>query len=180
MDGLYPNKWRSSFANDHAIANWRTAWAEAFADEGISLEEVRAGLKACRRRDWPPSFAEFFKDCRPSADYQAALIEAVEQMSRRESGRDQWSHPAIFWAAVKIGGYDLSRKSLKDLDKEWRKAYGDQLAIGRWEDIPARLPALPAPGHTHSRGVGKETLQAMLARLKGEADAHCKEAGIGA
>lgn len=180
LDGLYPNKWRSSFANDHAIANWRTAWAEAFADEGISLDEVRAGLKACRRRDWPPSFAEFFKDCRPFVDYQAALIEAVEQMARRESGRDQWSHPAIYWAAVKIGSYDLSRKSLKDLDREWRKAYGDQLAIGRWDDIPKRLPALPAPGQTHSSGVGKEALQAMLARLRGEADAHCKEADSGA
>ncbi|MDQ5914403.1 MAG: hypothetical protein QG584_285 [Pseudomonadota bacterium] len=180
LDGLYPNKWRASFANDHAIANWRTAWAEAFADEGISIDEVRAGLKACRRRDWPPSFAEFFKDCRPSADHQSALIEAIEQMARRESGSDRWSHPAIYWAAVKIGSYDLSRKSLKELDKEWRKAYSDQLAIGQWGDIPERLPALPAPGQTHSREVGKETIQAMLARLKSAADAHCKASDDGA
>ncbi|MBK8113485.1 MAG: hypothetical protein IPK44_02565 [Candidatus Accumulibacter sp.] len=60
-------------------------------------------------------------------------------MARRESGSDRWSHPAIYWAAVKIGSYDLSRKSPKELDKEWRKAYSDQLAIGQWGDIPERL-----------------------------------------
>ncbi len=175
LDGLYPHKWRSAFANDQAIANWRIAWAEGFSEEGITADEVRAGLKACRRRDWPPSFAEFFKDCRPPIDYQSALIEAVEQMGRRESGADRWSHPAIYWAAVKIGAYDLSRKTLRDLEGEWRKAFGDQIALGQWPEIPARLPALPAPGQTHSREVGGETIAQMLARLKASADAHCHE-----
>lgn len=170
LDGLYPNKWRAAFANDQAIANWRTAWAEGFADEGVTADEVRAGLKACRRREWPPSFAEFFKDCRPSSDYQVALMEAVEQMGRRESGTDRWSHPAIYWAAVKIGSYDLSRKTLRELQPEWNRAFGDQLALGRWPEIPERRPALPAPGNTHSAEVGKETIKDMLRRLKGEAD----------
>ena len=31
---------------------------------------------------------------------------------------------------------------------------------------PRATPALPAPGQTHSSGVGKEALQAMLARLR--------------
>lgn len=176
LDGMYPHKWRSAFASDQAVANWRTAWSEALSDEGVTIEEVRAGLKACRRQDWPPSFAEFFKACRPPIDYQSALIEAVEQMARRESGRDRWSHPAIYWAAVKIGAYDMSRKTLKELDAEWRKAFGDQMAVGQWPEIPERFPALPAPGQTHSRDVGNETIQAMLARLKGEAAAHCREA----
>jgi len=180
LDGLYPHKWRSAFANERAIANWRQAWAEGLSDEGVTLEEVRAGLRACRRQDWPPSFAEFFKACRPPIDYQSALIEAVEQMARRESGRDRWSHPAIYWAAVKIGAYDLSRKTLKELDAEWRKAFGDQMAIGQWPEIPERLPALPAPGQTHSREVGKESIQAMLARLKSAAEAHCKASDDGA
>lgn len=172
LDGLYPNKWRAAFANDQAIANWRTAWAEGFADEGVTADEVRAGLKACRRREWPPSFAEFFKDCRPSIDYQVALMEAVEQMGRRESKTDRWSHPAIYWAAVKIGSYDLSRKTLRELQPDWNRAFGDQLALGQWPEIPDRLPALPAPDETHSAEVGRETIREMLRRLKGEADDH--------
>lgn len=172
LDGLYPNKWRAAFANDQAISNWRIAWAEGLSDEGVTADEVRAGLKACRRRDWPPSFAEFFKDCRPSSDYTVALLEAIEQMGRRESGSDKWSHPAIYWAAVKIGSYDLSRKKIEELAQQWGKAYGEQLALGKWPDIPERLPALPAPGKTHSREVGKETISAMLQRLKCEAGKH--------
>jgi hypothetical protein len=177
LDGLYPHKWRSAFANDQAVANWRISWAEGLADEGVTAEEVRHGLRQCRKRDWPPSFAEFFNDCRPPIDFTSALIEAVEQMARRDSGSDRWSHPAIYWAAVKIGSYDLSRKTLKELGPEWNKAFSDQLALGKWEAIPVRPPALPAPGQTHSREVGKETIQAMLRRLKGACDEHFMEAG---
>ncbi len=179
LDGLYPNRWRAAFASDKAIANWRIAWAEGLSDEGITAEEVRHGLRECRKRDWPPSFAEFFKDCRPPVDFTAALLEAVEQMARRESNSDRWRHPAIYWAAAKIGAYDLGRKTLKELEPEWRKAFGDQLALGHWPEIPKRAPALPAPGHTHSREVGRETVQAMLARLKRAADAHAAGAENG-
>ena len=93
---------------------------------------------------------------------------------RRESGRDRWSHPAIYWAAVEDRGLRPGAQDAADLDAEWRKAFGDPMALGQWPEIPERLPALPAPGQTHSREVGKETIQAMLARLKSAAEAHCK------
>ena len=109
--------------------------------------------------------------------YGDLWLEAIEQMARRESGRDRWSHPAIYWAAAKIGAYELGSKTLRDLNAEWRKAFGDQLALGQWPEIPERLPALPAPGHTHNREVGGETLSEMLRRLKASADAQCKERG---
>jgi hypothetical protein len=177
LDGLYPHRWRSAFANDRAIENWRTAWAEGLSDEGVTMGEVRAGLRVCRRQqDWPPSFAEFLRACRPAIDHSSALLEAIEQMPRRESGSDTWSHPAIYWAAVKIGSYDLSRKTPKELDPEWRRAFQDQMARSEWWPIPARLPALPAPGETHTPDRGREAIAEMLARLKGAADAH--DAGV--
>ncbi len=107
----------------------------------------------------------------------AALLEAIEQMARRESGRDQWSHPAIFWASVKVGAFDLSRMTARELEPRWRKEFGEQMALWQWPEIPVRREALPAPGQTHSRDVGKETVAAMLARLKRSADAHAKEQG---
>jgi len=161
-----------------SIAHVKAVWAEDLG--GFSRDELAAGIAGCRSRDWPPTLPEFMKLCRPPIDHQAALLEAIEQMARRESGRDRWSHPAIYWAAVKIGAYDLGRKTLRDLDAEWRKAFGDQMALGQWPEIPERLPALPAPGQTHSREVGKETIQAMLARLKSAAEAHCKASDDGA
>jgi hypothetical protein len=36
LDGLYPNRWRASFRNEHAIANWREAWADGFVSEGLT------------------------------------------------------------------------------------------------------------------------------------------------
>ena len=99
-----------------SIAHVKAVWAEDLG--GFSRDELAAGIAGCRSRDWPPTLPEFMKLCRPPIDHQAALLEAIEQMARRESGRDRWSHPAIYWAAVKIGSYDLSRKSLKDLDRE--------------------------------------------------------------
>ena len=161
-----------------SIAHVKAVWAEDLG--GVSRDELAAGIAGCRSRDWPPTLPEFMKLCRPPIDHQAALLEAIEQMARRESGRDRWSHPAIYWAAAKIGAYDRGRKTLRDLDAEWRKAFGDQMALGQWPEIPERLPALPAPGQTHSREVGKETIQAMLARLKSAAEAHCKASDDGA
>ena len=158
-----------------SIAHVKAVWAEDLG--GFSRDELAAGIAGCRSRDWPPTLPEFMKLCRPPIDHQAALLEAIEQMARRESGRDRWSHPAIYWAAVKIGAYDLGRTTLRDLDAEWRKAFGDQMALGQWPEIPERLPALPAPGQTHNREVGGETIAAMLRRLKASADAQCQERG---
>ena len=169
----FADAWKS--CNLH---NVKQVWAECLG--GYSREELATGVLACMSKDWPPTLPEFAKLCRPPIDYHAALIEAVEQMGRREAGTDRWSHPAIYWAAVKIGAYDLSTKTLKELMPEWQKALGDKLALGEWDEIPDRLPALPAPGHTHSRDVGRETIAEMLARLKGEVEEHMSRSSDGA
>lgn len=37
-------------------------------------------------------------------------------MARREQGQDVWSHPAIFWAAVTIGAFDLRNMAFKAIE----------------------------------------------------------------
>ena len=174
MEDRYGDLWAQRFGGVPKDRLMRT-WAEDLAD--LSGEEIACGLRACRDHKFVPSLPDFRALCRPPIDFDGALLEAIEQMARRESGRDRWSHPAIYWAAAKIGAYDLGRKTLRDLDAEWRKAFGDQMALGQWPEIPERLPALPAPGQTHNREVGGETIAAMLRRLKASADAQCKERG---
>lgn len=173
MEDRYGDLWATRYGAFPRDRVMRT-WAEDLAD--LSRDELAQGVAACRDQKFPPTLPEFRALCRPPIDYQSALLEAVEQMGCRASGADRWSHPAIYWAAVKIGAYDLSRLTLKELETRWRKEFGEQMALGKWLDIPVRHEALPAPGQTHSRDVGSETLQAMLRRLKGEADAHCREA----
>jgi len=176
LEGMYGSKfadaWRGCDLN-----NVKSVWTRRL--KGYSRDELLRGVDACENLRFPPTLPDFLQLCRPPVDFTAALLEAVEQMARRESDSDRWSHPAIYWAAVKIGSYDLSRKTMKELEPEWRKSFGDQLAIGQWPEIPKRAPALPAPGQTHNREVGRETVHAMLARLKRAVDAHTAIASNG-
>ncbi|UXC34800.1 replication protein P [Cupriavidus gilardii] len=147
LDGAYPIRWRSAFADPQSIANWREAWAEAFDEEGLTPEDVRNGLKACRKRyDWPPSVSEFIKACRPEVNVDAALYEATQQLRLRAEGRDQWSNPAIYWAAIKVGEFDMLNLSHGALVKRFGAALDAVLAQDQIPDVPARLAALPAPG----------------------------------
>lgn len=168
MDGLYPNRWRASFANAQAVKNWREAWADGFAAEGVTLEEIKAGLSACRRRfDWPPSFSEFLAACRPPVNPEAAYHEAIAQMRQREKGMDAWSHPAIFWAMRDVGEFDLSSQPWQQIKGRWIAALNAQLEKRAWPEIPPRLDALPKPGKaTTTMEEGRKRIAEMVAALQ--------------
>ena len=150
MDGSYPHKWRSAFANAQAIQNWREAWAEAFDEEGLTPEEVKAGIVTCRKLyDWPPSLPEFLKACRPAIDPERAFHEAVEQMRLRDVSKDAWSSPVVFWAAVQLGS-DLRNNPYPSISKRWAAALDTAAKKIKLRElpneVPPRLDALPAPG----------------------------------
>lgn len=149
LDGAYVGRWRSMFLSAQSVENWRSAWVEAFVEDGIRPEEIRVGISACRRLyDWPPSVGEFIKACRPPMDVELAFREAVEQMALRDQGRDVWSHPAIFWAASLVGAFDLRNSTWSAIRVRWTRLLQGELAKGEWPEVPARLDALPAPGGT--------------------------------
>ncbi len=172
LDGAYPNRWRSAFANPQAIQNWREAWAEAFDEEGIRPEEIKAAISKCRRTfDWPPSLAEFLKVCRPPLNYEAAFIEAVEQMRKREHGEAQWSSPAIYWAASRIG-IDLRAQPYSAMKGRWHGELDKAIAEIKAGTLPCLVPqkavALPAPGEvTPQPEKVKEMLKQMRITLGG-------------
>ena len=150
LNGTYPNKWRANFRDERAIVDWRQAWAEAFDDEGVTPQDVALGIKNCRRMyEWPPSLPEFLKACRPHLEPNVAFFEAVRGMQARSAGKiGDWSHPAIFYAALAVGQYEMMNQSYQQLKARWEKAFGEQLALGQWPDIPPVVEALPAPART--------------------------------
>lgn len=163
MDGAYPHKWRSNFPNTDAIDNWKTSWAEAFEEEGITPADIKAGLKACRtKHDWPPSCAEFIKACRPSVDPLVAYYEAVSGVQARAKGEmGTWSHPAIFWAAMPMA-FDLRLQSFSQIKMRWERTLAEQMEKGDWAAVPEPMVALPAPG----KGVlSREQASKMLEEL---------------
>lgn len=120
-------------------------WAEELT--GFTGEEIAVGLAACRSRPWPPTLPEFIGLCRPWTDPETAFREAVLGMSERNGGAmGTWSHPAIFWAAVRIGAHDLLNSGWQAMRGRWEAALRDVLGQGSWKPIPEPATALPAPG----------------------------------
>lgn len=146
LDGAYPHKWRSNFANQQAIDNWNESWVEAFEEEGITPADVKSGLREVRKRfAWPPSCAEFIQACKPSLDPLIAYHEAVAGLEARGKGEvGVWSHPAVYWAASLLKS-DLMGQTYAQVKSKWEQALKGQMERTEWADIPPARIALPAP-----------------------------------
>lgn len=140
------------------------SWAEDLAD--MTRDELTRGVSACRDRKFPPTLPEFRELCRPALDYERAFIEAVEQMRKRETGDDEWSTPAVYWAAVKVGG-DLRAYPYPSIKGRWMAALDDAIegiSTGKLPaDVPQRREALPAPGQC---SVPPEVAKQRLANIR--------------
>src|SRR5690606_23851424 len=124
-----------------------TVWAEGLA--GYTGEEIRRGLQACKSQKFAPTLPEFLLMCRPELDAATAHQEAVQGMEARRRGETgEWSHPAVYWAAVKVGQHDLLNMGWQAIKGRWEKALRDQFAKGDWEPVPVPAVALPSPGKT--------------------------------
>ena len=141
MEDYYLSKWVDSFGS---IPRERVkrAWSEELA--GYSAQEIKRGLDSCRSRAWPPTLPEFLTLCRPVRDAKTEWAEACEQMRIRLEGRgkDTWSRPGVYWAAVEIGWYDLNSMAWEQVRSRWTAA----LANAKDESIPEYRAALPSPG----------------------------------
>lgn len=179
---LLPEDWAKKLFRMLATmygSHWLDMWqgipmAEVQADwrhylAGYGGDEIARGLNACKLRGWgkPPTLPEFAKLCRPPLDYEAAFIEAVEQMRKRETGEDKWTSPAIYWAAVRFGSFELRQASYQACAKRWGRLLDDMLAKGdALEAVPPRREALPAPGQTTlTREQARERIAQIRARL---------------
>lgn len=153
LSGTYGGRWLKDFPDMQSIENWKAAWAEALDEERVTPQEVAQGLRTCRRKfpDWPPAVGEFIQACRPGLIPENAFHDAVEGMTARRRGEmGQWTHPAVYWAAVRVGSHDLLNCGYSVMQTRWERALSDELGRGEWAAIPAPAVALPAPGATHA------------------------------
>lgn len=146
----------------------KRAWAEDLAD--MSKDELARGVSACRDAKFPPTLPEFRALCRPPLDYEAAFLEAVEQMRLRDEGRDKWTSAVVYWAAVRLGR-DMQNAPYAALKGRWHVAVdaaAAQVAAGELPaQVPARTVALPSPGGTSaSKERVREHLAAVVVSLK--------------
>lgn len=139
-------------------------WAQRLAD--LKNDELRRGVSALQTKDWPPSLPEFRKMCKPSIDPTVAYYEALSGCQSREKGEmGEWSHPSIYWAAVKVGAFDLTHQTYSHMKARWEKALQDEQDKGEWVAIPQPMIALPEPGKS---GLSPEKAEQMVKELRAE------------
>lgn len=172
----YPRLWRQSFDGPHSVQTWKEVWAETFEREGITPNDVKVGLDNVTRLypDFPPTEGQFLRCCRPPVDYEAAFCEAVEQLRLREDGKDQWSHPAIYWASASIGAFDMRNATYQSIRARWVSALDAALANRPYVEVPPPRVALPSPGKCSVPAEeAKRRIAELKARLRGGVLAGC-------
>ncbi|WP_224031179.1 hypothetical protein [Paraburkholderia caribensis] len=170
LHGMFGNKlldgWRSGHVidgKDTGIENMKAIWADRIRANGLRISDVRRGLEGAERLKWPPTWGEFIELCKPSICVDAALYEAIQQMQARQKGLDRWSNPAIYWAAIAVGEYDVMRLTFSQLkprfEIELRKVLNSEIL-----PVPERFPTLTAPGTCEStREFARTRLDELLA-----------------
>lgn len=131
--------------------------------KGITEMEFRHGVAKLTDFERPPSLPEFLKACRPVVDPLKAYYEAVEGCRSRERGEmGTWSHPAIFWASVRVTAFELKTQSYSQIRGRWEAALAAELAKNQWEPIEAPKLALEGPKtDKFSKGAAEKMLQQL-------------------
>jgi hypothetical protein len=127
----------------------------------LSREEVTKGAQALMTLEWPPSLPQFINLCRPKLDAQKAFTEALNGLMARDRGEvGVWSHPAVFWAAVRVGAFDIKNATYPQIKGRWESALGDELEKSQWPEIPKPVVSLPPVK------VSAEVAQKYLAKMQ--------------
>ena len=156
MVSLYGHKFLDMW-RDVDLQAVKTTWAAELGK--LTRDEIAKGANALMTQEWPPTLPQFIKLCRPAIDSVAAYYEAVNGVVAREHGNmGEWSHPAIFWASVKIGAFDLKNQSYSNVKGRWEKALDEELSKGQWKDIPQPSIALPAPSKQATKDIADKYL----------------------
>ena len=129
------------------------AWRERLG--AIPSAGLRRGIPKLLRRASPPSLQDIVRLCLPQIEPHAAYLEAVKGIHAREQGLPgHWSDPAVYWASVAVGAFDLKSKTYAQLKHQWEAALAAELASphdgpippppGRAEDCAAAPPPAAA------------------------------------
>ncbi|MHB0992704.1 MAG: hypothetical protein ACYC0M_15705 [Burkholderiales bacterium] len=167
LEDSYGSLWIDRYAGLDRQRVKRT-WAARLG--GYSAEEIKRGVDATMLCKFPPTLPEFLQLCRPTVDPRTEWAEACEQMRLHLQGNGEatWSRPEVYWAAIKIGAYDLNVQSWDQIKTRWMNA----LAHAKNDPVPEFLAPLPAPG---KQSMTKEIAEKMTRQLGAIVDAEKKD-----
>jgi hypothetical protein len=144
---MYMHKWSSHFTSPDVIADWKKAWTSALINSGITFQMALEGIERCRTEfpTWPPTEGQFVALCKPELDYEDAFNYAVRELRKRRTGEDSWPVPAVYWAAMDFGRFELRQASYGQAAERWKRLLDKRLS-GECPSVPVLdQPQLAAP-----------------------------------
>ena len=156
MASYYGNRFTDMW-RDSDIHSVKAIWAQELGK--LSREEITKGANALINQEWCPTLPQFIKLCRPTIDPVVAYYEALNGIESREKGEmGEWSHPAIYWASVKIGSFDFKHQTYSNLKARWERVLDEEMNKGQWLDIPDAKISLSAPSPQATKGIADKYL----------------------
>jgi hypothetical protein len=153
MSTYYGNKFADMWRDGNMQAI-KAVWFEECLK--LSREDFTRGANALMSQEWPPTLPQFISLCKVKINALSGYYEAINGLAARERGEiGEWSHPAIFWASVKVGAFDLKNQGYAAIKGRWEAAFEEEMAKGQWAAIPEPMIALPPPTNAASREVAE-------------------------
>lgn len=153
----WSHKWEKTFSDPKAPAVWR----HDLRTLGVTDALLSVGLHKSAALEWPPSPAEFAALCHPTA---AELGLPDLDTAYRRACVSNWTHPAIYEAAKRIGTFEIrcmpESKSRPLFERTYRAVCAEILAGATFE-VPKRtaIEHKPVPAR-------KEVALEHLAKMK--------------
>jgi len=153
MISLYGNKFLDMW-RDIDLHSVKQTWANELGK--LSRDDVARGANALSQQEWPPTLPQFISLCKVKINSLSGYYEAINGLVARERGEiGEWSHPAIFWASVKVGAFDLKNQGYAAIKGRWEAAFEEEMAKGQWAAIPEPMIALPQLTNAASKEVAE-------------------------
>lgn len=126
------------------LSDVKSEWAISLGR--LSREDIARGVNLLRSRPpkYVPMLPDFLEMCR--IDPEDAYNEAQMQMPLRLLGKDQWTMPAAYWAALDYGGFDFRNSNWSNAKAKYSRLLANRLQ--GCPPVPPHREALPEPGAT--------------------------------
>lgn len=172
MSAMYGKLWFEQWA-DTPQSVMEEVWRSEL--QGYSKTEIEAGVAACKKLKWPPTLPQFLELCRPEIDPVFAWKLAGEGIRARQNGEmGNWPDPCIYWAANRIGQFEILNEPLAKHRVSWIAELDrarNQQAKGLLPEVPEPFKALVAPGNAITpKDDGRKRIREILELTQGKRD----------
>lgn len=179
LRAIFP-AWRQAWPTAKHQDQAKVTWTKAIVEAGITdWSMIERGLRWCRSlgTDFMPSAGKFMQHCWPGPEElglpeaESAFWEACRYSHPAMAGKERWSHPAVYHAAIKCSRHSLLNLPADTSRVKFQEAYQEVCRdIARGVVLPEPPKALPSDVYRKGdKAKAAEALSAIRASLGGSA-----------